>query len=146
MHLLPVDERELGLDRCERLIRRQQRRFWVTTGRSRRCVSAPGHRPARARRIGLSVYDLERREPVLIEDLGENRNEGSREAVVDRPHINGGLLAYIQGSGDPSVELVLKYVELPLSPDARGAASARRPRIASSRAIALVCSVGSAWL
>lgn len=61
----------------------------------------------------LYVYDLERREPVLIEDLGEDRNEGEREAVVGRPHLDGDLLAYIQGSDDPSVELVLKYVELP---------------------------------
>lgn len=67
----------------------------------------------------LYIYDLDTRQPVLIEDLGEDRNEGEREAVVGRPHIDGSLRAYIQGSDEPSMDLALKYVQLPAPRAAR---------------------------
>lgn len=70
----------------------------------------------------LYIYDLDTRQPVLIEDLGEDRNEGEREAVVGRPHIDGSLRAYIQGSDEPSMDLALKYVQLPAPRAAANAA------------------------
>ncbi len=61
----------------------------------------------------LYVFDVVNRRPLLVEDLGEERLEGERDAVIGRPDIAGRLLAYVQGSDDQSQPLTLKYVELP---------------------------------
>lgn len=63
----------------------------------------------------LYVFDLDTEDALLIEDLGEERTEGDRDAVIGRPHISGDLLAYIQGSDDPQTPLILKFARLPSS-------------------------------
>ena len=61
----------------------------------------------------LYLYDLASRRAVLVEDLGEERNEGERDAVLVRPHIQGALLAFIQGSDDLAQDLILRYAWVP---------------------------------
>ena len=61
----------------------------------------------------LYIYDLRSQQPLMVEDLGGDRMEGTREAVVGRPHVQGSLLAFIQGSDDAGIDLVLRYAVLP---------------------------------
>lgn len=65
----------------------------------------------------LYVFDLDTETPFLVEDLGEERVEGERAAVIGRPSVAGSLLAYIQGADDPTTPLLLKYVVLPDASD-----------------------------